>query len=159
VNIRPINEEDFMDCINIIKKSWPEFKERESLYHIFSKYFHNTSFICEDDGKVVSFLLGFFSQVDDVTSYIHLVSTEPSHQRRGIASMLYRHFFETACKKGRRKVCLTVSPDNIPSLKFHEKLGFHINNVGPVVMVGNITAAKDYNGPGNHRVMFSMELS
>ena len=59
MEIRNIREEDFLDCVNIVKKSWPEFKERESIYHLFSKYFSDISFVIEQDFQIVAFLFGF----------------------------------------------------------------------------------------------------
>lgn len=159
MEIRNIKEADFLACVNIVRESWSEFKERESIYHLFAKYFSNTCFVCEHDGKVVAFLLGFLSQVDEITAYIHLVSTDVHFQRKGFAATLYRHFFDMARNEGRKKVCLIVNPDNIPSLEFHKKLGFQISNKGNLVKIGEVDAVKDYNGPGNHMVMFSRELT
>lgn len=159
MNLRNIVESDFYDCFSIVKKSWPEFKERESIYHLFTKYFYNTSFVVEKDGKIVSFLLGFLSQVDNETAYIHLVSTEPQYQNKGIASDLYRKFFETAEKMGRKKICLIVNPDNAQSLKFHEKMGFSPTNTGDTISIEGVQAMKDYNGPNNHMVKFTKRLN
>lgn len=158
MDIRNIEESDFMYCVNIVKKSWPQFKERESIYHLFAKYFYNTSFVVEDNGKIVAFLLGFLSQVDTVTAYIHLVSTDPQYQRRGIAGKLYQKFFDTVKSMGRKKVYLIVNPDNIQSLEFHKKLGFGVENVGTLITVDGVEAIKDYNGPENHMVKFTKEL-
>ena len=160
MDIRNIKEVDFLDCVNIVKKSWPEFKERESIYHLFSKYFSDTSFVIEQNSQVVSFLLGFLSQVDSSTAYIHLTSTNPQYQRRGYPSALYQHFFKIVHTKGRTKVCLIVNPDNKSSLEFHKKLGFYVANKGPIIkLLDNVEAVKDYNGPGNHMVMFSKDLT
>jgi hypothetical protein len=40
MEIRNIKEADFLDCVNIVKKSWPEFKERESIYLTFHPNSH-----------------------------------------------------------------------------------------------------------------------
>jgi hypothetical protein len=64
-----------------------------------------------------------------------------------------------ARNEGKNKVCLIVNPDNIQSLEFHKKLRFQISNKGTLVKVGEVDAIKDYNGPGNHMVMFSRELT
>jgi hypothetical protein len=64
-----------------------------------------------------------------------------------------------ARNEGRNKVCLIVNPYNIASLEFHKKLGFQISNKGTLVKVGEVDAIRDYNGPGNHIVMFSRGLS
>ena len=93
-------------------------------------------------------------------SIIHLTSTNPQYQRRGYPSALYQHFFKIVHTKGRTKVCLIVNPDNKSSLEFHKKLGFYVTNKGPIIkLLDNVEAVKDYNGPGNHMVMFSKDLT
>src|ERR1700730_6815265 len=102
--IRNARETDFMSCVLIARKAWPEFKERESIYHLFCKFFNNTCFVCESGGGIDAFLLGFISQVDASQAYIHLVAVEPSVQRQGLAKDLYRKFFKTAGALGARDV-------------------------------------------------------
>jgi hypothetical protein len=61
---------------------------------------------------------------------------------------------------GRSNVCLIVNPDNKSSLRFHKKLGFNVANKGPRIKLSeNVEAVRDYNGPGNHMVMFSKDLT
>jgi ribosomal protein S18 acetylase RimI-like enzyme len=156
--IRNAAEADFMHCVLIAKRAWPDFKERESIYHIFCKFFSNTCFVCEQDKTIHAFLLGFISQVDPSQAYIHLVATDPSQQRQGLASGLYQRFFETADGLGARQVRLIVNPGNRGSLAFHEKLGFQADIHGETVMVDGVPARKDYNGPGQHMVPFSRRL-
>jgi ribosomal protein S18 acetylase RimI-like enzyme len=163
MKIKTIKEKDFVDCVKIVKKTWPEFKERESIYHLFSKYFCDTSFVIKRKFKrkfkVVSFLLGFLSQVDSSTAYIHLASTDLKYQREGYASALYQHFFKIVRAKGRKKICLIVNPDNESSLIFHKKLGFNVVNRKPIKKIKNVKASRDYNGPGIHMVVFSKDLT
>lgn len=147
-----------MSCVNITKRAWPQFKERESIYHIFCKHFSNTSFVAVRQGDVVGFLLGFISQVKAGHGYIHLVATDPRNQRQGIATALYEKFFRTTKKKGVRHVSLIVNPDNVASLRFHERLGFRTNLSGALITVAGVEAVKDYNGQGNHMVPFTKEI-
>ena len=158
VKVRNARDQDFMKCVETIKLAWPGFAERESVYHVFCKHFSTTSFVAESDQKIVAFLLGFLSQTDGRTAYVHLVATHPKYQRRGIARVLYEKFFETAKKSGRNRVSLNVSPDNVASLEFHRGLGFHPVLTGETVIVGGVKAAKDYNGPNNHIVPFEKEI-
>jgi ribosomal protein S18 acetylase RimI-like enzyme len=158
VKTRNARDQDFMKCVEIIKLAWPGFAERESVYHVFCKYFSTTSFVAESDQKIVGFLLGFLSQTEGHTAYIHLVATHPKYQRKGIARRLYERFFEAARMSGRNRVNLNVSPDNLVSLEFHKSLGFHPVLTGETVIVGGVEAAKDYNGPNNHMVPFEREI-
>jgi ribosomal protein S18 acetylase RimI-like enzyme len=157
--IRNATEADFMPCVNIVRAAWPEFKERESIYHLFCKHFNHTCFIAEEAAGIRGFLLGFLSQTHPTQAYIHLVAIDPGSQRRGLASSLYRTFFETVSRMGRREVSLIVNPDNGPSLDFHRKLGFRAEEDGPTVQVGGVVALKDYNGPGKHMVLFHKTLT
>lgn len=156
--IRNARETDFMSCVLIARRAWPEFKERESIYHLFCKFFNNTCFVCEQDGEIRAFLLGFISQVDAAQGYIHLVAVDPSAQRQGLASKLYQRFFETARSLGARQVRLIVNPDNPGSLAFHEKLGFQPDLHGETIKIEGVLAVKDYNGPQIHMVPFSRSL-
>ena len=98
--IRNATEADFTSCVLIARRAWPEFKEREAIYHLFCKFFNNTCFVCEHDGKINAFLLGFLSQVDVSQADIHLIAVDPPAQRQGLASRLYQTFFETARAMG-----------------------------------------------------------
>ena len=157
--IRNAQEPDFLSCVMIAKRAWPEFKERESIYHLFCKFFNNTSFVCEGDGRIQAFLLGFISQVDTSEAYIHLVAVDPPARRQGLAYQLYQKFFETVGCLGVRQVRLIVNPDNNVSLAFHNKLGFHADLTGDIIQVEGVLAVKDYNGPGLHMIPFSRSLS
>ncbi len=156
--IRNAQESDFMRCVEIAKNAWPEFKERESIYHLFCKFFSNTSFVCERNGKIQAFLLGFVSQVDTTQAYIHLVAVDPPAQRQGLANQLYQMFFKTVSGLGVRQVRLIVNPDNHTSIAFHKKLGFRADLYGDTIQVGGVLAVRDYNGPGLHMIPFSRSL-
>ncbi len=156
--IRNARETDFMSCVAITRRAWPEFKERESIYHLFCKLFNNTCFVCEHDEKINAFLLGCISQVDTSQAYIHLVAVDPPAQRQGLASCLYQKFFETVSGLGAKQVCLIVNPDNPASLAFHKKLDFQADLHGDTIQIEGVLAVKDYNGTGLHMVPFSRSL-
>ncbi len=150
--IRNACESDFMFCVAISRKAWPTFKERESIYHLFCKFFSNTCFVYEVDKQIQAFILGFISQVDPTLSYIHLIAVDPDFQRHGIARKLYEHFFNTARNFGALEVRLIVNPDNPISLGFHKSLGFSTSIKGTHILIDGVDSAKDYNGPGIHMV-------
>lgn len=157
--IRNAQETDFMSCVDIAKRAWPEFNERESIYHLFCKFFSNTSFVCERNERIQAFLLGFVSQTDTSQAYIHLVAVDPTAQRQGLANELYQMFFETVRSLGVRQVCLIVNPDNYASIAFHKKLGFRADLRGETIQIDDVLAVKDYNGPRRHMIPFSRSLS
>jgi predicted GNAT superfamily acetyltransferase len=158
MTIRNAREADFVTCVSIAHRAWPEFKEREAIYHILCKYFNNTCFVSEENGDIQGFLLGFISQVDSHDGYIHLIVVDNSLQRRGIAGNLYTEFFKTVRGMGAKRVRLTIDPANAASLGFHASMGFQPEILGERIQVGSVWAAKDFNGPGKHMVPMRLQL-
>jgi predicted GNAT superfamily acetyltransferase len=156
--IRTAQESDFNECVAIARRTWPQFLEREAIFHIFCKYFRNTCFVNEEDGKVNAFLLGFISQVSPDEAYVHLIISDRSAQRRGIARALYMEFFRVVRQSGTMRVRLTVDPANKASLTFHHKLGFQPEIVGERIQAGEVWAVKNFNGENLHMVPFVREL-
>lgn len=158
LQIRVAREADFTDCVAIAQRAWPLFHERPSIYHLFCKFFSNTSFIAERDGRTIGFLLGFFSQVDPSQAYIHLVAVDPPAQRGGIAARLYATFIDAVREAGVRHVGLIVNPDNPGSLAFHKRMGFTADLHEPTIAIGDVVAVRDYNGEGIHMVPFILNI-
>ncbi|HWM37724.1 MAG TPA: GNAT family N-acetyltransferase [Streptomyces sp.] len=72
---------------------------------LFLQHFRDTSFVVEsDDGALRAFLVGFLSQSEPETAYIHFVGVCPQRRRTGLGSRLYRDFFELARGRGRSRV-------------------------------------------------------
>ena|SRR2546421_5318155 len=156
--MRDAVEHDFLRCIEVAQLAWPEFKERNSIYHLFTKHFRNTCIVAEAAGAIVAFVLGFRSQVDPTIGYIHLVCTLPDYQRRGIAKTLYKAIFERFQQLGCKRVRCIVDPENAGSLSFHNGLGFRPIFSGDRTRRGEVSATKDYNGPGIDMVEFERFL-
>ena len=63
LKIRNALEEDFVEIAELAENCSPMETERNSVYHIFTKFFKSTSFVAElPSGEIVGFLLGFISQ-------------------------------------------------------------------------------------------------
>ena len=118
------------------------------LPQLFFVHFEGTSFVAEaEDGSLIGFLCGFLSQARDDEAYIHFVGVAPEERGSGLGRELYEHFFDAARAAGRTVVRCVTSPVNEDSVAFHEALGFRVDRV-----------AKDYDGPGEDRILFVKEL-
>ena len=116
---------------------------------LFFLHFEGTSFVAEDDeGKLVGFLIGFLSQTDRRRRTSTSSAWRRSIAGRGIGRELYERFFATVAEQGRSLVRCVTSPANEGSVAFHESLGFTAESV-----------AKDYDGPGEDRVLFVKQLA
>ena len=136
---------------------WDGRDLRAMLPLIFFEHFGSTSFVVENGGELVAFLVGFLCPTHEDEAYIHFVGVDPAHRQRGVARALYERFFELAKAEGRRVVRVQTSPVNIGSVSFHRRMGFEI--VPGDGEVDGVPVRFDHNGPGDHRVCFELRLT
>ena len=118
------------------------------LPQLFFVHFEGTSFVAErEDGELAGFLIGFLSQTRRDEAYVHFVGVAPDFRGSGLGRRLYERFFAVAREHGRTLVRCVTSPANTDSVSFHEALGFEVDRV-----------AKDYEGPGEDRIVFVKRL-
>lgn len=56
--------------------------------------------------------------------YVIQIYTVPAFRRQGIQTMLYQEMFRLMREKGYRRVLTMAESNNMPSLRFHRKLGY-----------------------------------
>ncbi|MEW1659530.1 GNAT family N-acetyltransferase [Streptomyces sp. NPDC093707] len=134
-------------------------RQRQSLVpRLFLQHFADTSFLVERaDGTLHAFLIGFLSQSDPDTAYIHFVGVCPDGTRSGVGSALYRRFFALAQEAGRRRIRCITSPNNRNSIAYHTRMGFRLEP-GDYVDEAGTPVHRDYDGSGLDRVLFVREL-
>ena len=146
--IRHATPSDYGRVIQHVNAWWGGREMAPMLPKLFFLHFEGTSFVAEDDeGKLVAFLIGFLSQTDTDEAYIHFVGVAPEQRGSGLGRALYERFFDVVRSDGRTRVRCVTSPANTQSIAFHESLGFTVESV-----------AKDYDGPGEDRVLFVRQL-
>ena len=147
--IRHAQPSDYGRVIQHVNAWWGGRDMAPMLPKLFFLHFEGTSFVAErEDGTIAGFLIGFLSQTDDSEAYVHFVGTSPELRGSGLGRQLYERFFEAAKEHGRPVVRCVTSPANTPSVAFHEALGFVVDRV-----------ARDYDGPGEDRVLFIKHLT
>lgn len=157
--IRNVKEEDFQVISEIANHCSPMATERNSIYHLFTKFFNQTSLVIETEDKVtIGFLLGFVSQNNPQDAYIHLLCVIPPWRKKGLAKALVKEFLDFLSKKGCRKVYLITSPGNKKAINFYRAMGFKVDNNGREIIMDGINTFKDYNGSGEHKVVFTRLL-
>ena len=153
--IRNTLEEDFIKIADLGEECEPMETESNSLYHIFTKYFKSTCFVAQlSSGGIGGFLLGFISQENPEECYIHLLCIDPKIRGLNLGSKMIDAFIERVKSKGCKKVKLITKPINWNSISFYKKIGFIEEKSGETMnILGNI-AIKNYNGLGEHMVVF-----
>jgi ribosomal protein S18 acetylase RimI-like enzyme len=149
VTIRHAQPSDYGRVIGRLNAWWGGRDMAPMLPKLFFLHFEGTSFVADaDDEQLAGFLIGFLSQTDGAEAYIHFVGVAPEQRGEGLGRELYERFFETVRAQGRTVVRCVTSPANAGSIAFHEALGFEVERV-----------AKDYDGPGEDRVVFAKRLA
>ncbi|WP_309052196.1 GNAT family N-acetyltransferase [Streptomyces sp.] len=154
--VRHPTSDDHPRVLAVLDRWWGGMKgeagalERALLLpRLYFQHFSSTSFLVEyPDGELAAFLIGFLSQTEPDTAYVHFAGLDPSLHGQGLGRSLYRAFFTLVRSQGRRYVNCVTSPENTVSRNFHTRLGFSAS--GPLL---------DYDGPGLARVAFSIGLT
>ena len=69
-------------------------------------------------------------------------------------SCLLKNLFEVLKDAGCRKVFLVTNPRNKVAISFYKNLGFTEYETDQTMNLNGLKVARDYSGPGNHRVVF-----
>jgi len=149
VTIRHAQPSDYGRVIQHVNAWWDGREMAPILPQLFFVHFEGTSFVADaEDGHLAGFLVGFISQTDGTEAYVHFVGVAPEQRGSGLGRELYERFFAAAREHGCTTVRCVTSPANADSQAFHEALGFAVDRV-----------AKDYDGPGEDRVLLVKPLT
>ncbi|KQL52619.1 hypothetical protein AN964_03115 [Heyndrickxia shackletonii] len=155
--IRKLQASDYKNVISVIDEWWGGRQMSDMLPKLFFVHFQSTSFIAEEDGNIIGFLVGFLSQTHGNEAYIHFIGVHPNYRKAGVARKLYEVFFETVKQKGCDTVRCVTSPINKTSIDFHTRLGFEVEE-GDSIIEG-VSIHSDYDGRGGSRVLFIKRLT
>jgi ribosomal protein S18 acetylase RimI-like enzyme len=148
VTLRHAKPSDYGRVIGRVNVWWGGRDMAPMLPRLFFLHFEGTSFVAEDGDDLAGFVCGFLSQTAPDEAYIHFVGVAPEQRGHGVGRLLYERFFEEVRGEGRTVVRCVTSPVNEVSVAFHESLGFEVDRV-----------AKDYDGPGEDRVLLLKRLA
>lgn len=156
MRIRGLREEDHARIVRVVNGWWGGRRVSDKLPRLFLRHFGDTSFVAEDGGEIVGFLVGFVSQSRADEAYIHFVGVHPEHRGRGIGERLYGLFFEEVGRRGRMRIRCITSPVNKGSIAFHGRMGFRVE---PGDREDNgVTVHSDYDGDDAPKVVFVREI-
>ena len=118
-------------------------------------HFHDTSFVAENDGQMIGFLIGFLSPSLKLKNeaYVHFMGVHPDFRKTGFAKTLYERFFDICRTHVRTVVRACTSPVNIGSIEFHKRIGFQLDPGDDGI--DGLPVTRDYNRPGGHKVRFT----
>jgi ribosomal protein S18 acetylase RimI-like enzyme len=126
------------------------------LPRLFLNHFHDTVLVLEKENDLIGFLVGLLSQSKKDEAYVHFVGIHPEFRQKGLARVLYEHFFDICRKHRRTTIRACTSPLNKGSVAFHKKMGFQLEP-GDAEIDG-MPVTLDYNRKGDHKVLFKRRI-
>ena len=157
MTLRTLEPDDYPPIISVLNDWWGGRRMSDMLPRLFFEHFHDTSFLLEDAGVVSGFLAGFVSQTRPAEAYIHFVGVNPAARGGGIGRTLYEAFFKTVRTRGCVRVNAVTSTVNVNSIAFHIRMGF-APKASETRLANGTPYIADYDGPGEHRVVFGRQL-
>ncbi len=145
MQIRGITKQDYDYIVSVFDRWW-DGPSGERAHPVYFYELGRDALIAEEDEQVVGFLLGFLAPTSPPVGYVHLVGIHPDHRRRGVGKDLYEFFTKRCRDAGAKSLKAITLVGNEGSLRFHEALGFGVEEVA------------DYAGPGRSRVVFTKAL-
>ncbi|MDY7043085.1 MAG: GNAT family N-acetyltransferase [Bacillota bacterium] len=156
MNIRSIEGSDYYRISPIINEWWGGRQMADMVPKLFFEHFNNSSFIAEENGKIIGFLIGFVSQSQTNTAYIHFIGVHPNHRNMQIGKRLYHTFFQVMKRFNVEVIRCVTSPKNRNSIAFHTHMGFDIVEGDNVV--DGISIHTQYDGINHDRVLFRKQI-
>jgi ribosomal protein S18 acetylase RimI-like enzyme len=154
--IRNVKEDDYLRISTNLNTWWGGRSMVDMLPRLFITHFQDTSFIIEDEGETLGFVIGFISPSKPALAYIHFVGVNPRVRQKNIGRRLYEHFFQTVQARGCQEVQCVTSPINKLSIKFHTGMGFEMKE-GDLIL-DSVPVHQNYDGVGEDRVVFRKSL-
>lgn len=155
MEIRATRENDYPRVMAVMTDWWGGRDLTAGLPRLFFVHFQDTSFIAEDKGELVAFLIGFRSQSQPNEAYIHFVGVHPDYRKQGLGQHLYGLFFDKVRQQGCEIVRCITGPVNKGSIAYHTRLGFEIEPGDGEV--DSVPVTKNYDAKGD-RVLFKKRL-
>jgi GNAT superfamily N-acetyltransferase len=148
-----------MEAFNEIVRDISDFWGSDRTLHLHQPFlvheFGNTAFMIRDEGRVVAYLFGFFSQTESL-AYVHLIGVREKYQKQGLGKMLYDHFIEIARAKNIHRIKAITKPINTKSINFHKtKIGMELKGEPDE---NGINVIRNYSGENEDRVVFEREI-
>lgn len=142
--------------VSVMTNWWDGRDLTAMLPKLFLNHFHDTVLVIEQENDLIGFLVGLLSQSYQDEAYIHFVGIHPKFRKKGLAKMLYEHFFDICRKHRRTTIRCCTSPENRESVEFHKRMGFQLEPGNGEI--DGIPVTFDYNRVGDHKVLFKRRV-
>lgn len=156
VTIRNADPRDHQTIVSVIPEWWGGRDLRASVPKLLLIHFSPTSFIAEENESLAGFLVGFLSQTFPDEAYIHFAGVRPDLRNQGVATALYKKFFQAVSLQSRSTIRSCTAPENKLSIAFHRGMGFSIEPGDD--FIGELPVTTGYLQETDKKVIFRLCL-
>jgi diaminobutyrate acetyltransferase len=158
--IRKAREKEFLNVYEFIASCGVLETYGAHFYRIVIRYFRDTCYLAERDGKILGFMWGFLSQTDPHTFFLWQIGVDPSTRGEGIGGRILEAAERELAERGCHRIELTIDPSNRPSQRLFEKRGYRniSDEEGRTIEVEGVLAVCGYYRPDGHFSLFEKRL-
>jgi ribosomal protein S18 acetylase RimI-like enzyme len=81
-------------------------------------------FLAFDDETACGIVAAFLDENDPTRAHLVSMWTAPAHRQQGVGRLLVNQVFDWAQSRNARVVVLMVTSNNLPAIRFYERMGF-----------------------------------
>lgn len=130
-----VHQVDFLTQKQYLGDAFEKMNKEEQEKHLVSRKSEfqinvNTGycFVAEENNIVIAFILAHQTLPFHGTLYVRYIGINPTHQGRGVGSLLYNALINKAKRSGIKKVWTLINLDNPKSIGLHTKAGFSLSD-------------------------------
>ena len=131
----PVHQVDVLTQRQYLGQKFDELSPQEQEKHLVSRKSEfkinvdtGYSFVAEDNGQIIGFLLAYETLPFIGIIYIHYIGLNPKYQGKEIGLLLYKKLIEKAKHNYIKKIMSFINLDNPKSIRLHEKAGFELKD-------------------------------
>jgi GNAT superfamily N-acetyltransferase len=126
-----INQASELDIFNHLERCSNLFNPPLKSYVNLTEYSKKieslaTTFEIWENDNLICLSAVYMNNKETKNAFITNTSVEENYQGMGLASLLLKKNIEKAIEEGLLSISLNVRPDNISSIRLHEKYGFEL---------------------------------
>jgi diaminobutyrate acetyltransferase len=161
VVIRKAREDEFLNVYRFISSCGVLETYGEHFFRIVIRYFGSTSYLAEQDGRIVGYMWGFITQEDPETFFLWQIGVDPATRGDGIGGLILEEAEKELAARGCKRIELTIDPTNRPSQRLFEKRGYRNISAdhGKTIEVEGVEAIVDYYRPNGHFSLYEKRLA
>ena len=158
--IRSACEAEYLEVHGFVSLCKPLEPYGEHFFKIMLRYFGNTCYIAEQEGRIVGWVMGFFSQKQTGTYFLWQIGVHPENRGQRLGQQLLKHLEKHLRNTDACRIELTIDPENVASRQLFENNGYEniSSREGPIIQSNGRDAVKDYYKPGRHFMLYEKAL-